>query len=289
MDYVGASDIPLPKHPIPRPLRTEGQSALSIHIAFISLVSTEVKEYVQLYAQAAANAVHKAGFDGIEVHGANGYLVDQFLQDVSNNRADEYGGSIENRARFALEVLDAIVKAVGTEKKVGIRLSPWETFQGLSPPVVVSCSYVTMLNLRPKGMRMQDPIPTFSYLVSEIARRHPELAYIHVTEPRIAGDHEREIPEGEVGKSILILLPKLTSVQQNDFLREIWAPRPFISAGGYYRQLALEVAERTDNLIAFGRHFLANVSDHSLFTMLLLTSKWVVSLIFLYAFKPITH
>lgn len=242
-----------------------------------------------MYAQAAANAVHKAGFDGIEVHGANGYLVDQFLQDVSNNRADEYGGSIENRARFALEVLDAIVKAVGTEKKVGIRLSPWETFQGLSPPVVVSCSYVTMLNLRPKGMRMQDPIPTFSYLVSEIARRHPELAYIHVTEPRIAGDHEREIPEGEVGKSILILLPKLTSVQQNDFLREIWAPRPFISAGGYYRQLALEVAERTDNLIAFGRHFLANVSDHSLFTMLLLTSKWVVSLIFLYAFKPITH
>lgn len=242
-----------------------------------------------MYAQAAANAVHKAGFDGIEVHGANGYLVDQFLQDVSNNRADEYGGSIENRARFALEVLDAIVKAVGTEKKVGIRLSPWETFQGLSPPVVVSCSYVTMLNLRPKGMRMQDPIPTFSYLVSEIARRHPELAYIHVTEPRIAGDHEREIPEGEVGKSILILLPKLTSVQQNDFLREIWAPRPFISAGGYYRQLALEVAERTDNLIAFGRHFLANVSDHFLFTMLLLTSKWVVSLIFLYAFKPITH
>ena len=67
--------------------------------------------------------------DGIEIHGANGYLVDQFLQDVTNKRTDEYGGSIENRARFALEVVDAIVERVGAER-VGIRLSPWGSFQG---------------------------------------------------------------------------------------------------------------------------------------------------------------
>ncbi len=84
---------------------------------------------MQWYAKAAANAVHRAGFDGIEVHGANGYLVDQFLQSASNQRTDEYGGSIENRARFALEVVDAIVKEIG-ESKTGIRFSPWNTYQG---------------------------------------------------------------------------------------------------------------------------------------------------------------
>jgi NADPH2 dehydrogenase len=89
----------------------------------------EIKEFTQLYATAASNAVDKAGFDGVEIHGANGYLVDQFLQDVSNDRTDEYGGSVENRSRFALEVVDAVVKAVG-EKKTGIRFSPWSTFQG---------------------------------------------------------------------------------------------------------------------------------------------------------------
>lgn len=85
---------------------------------------------MQAYAQAAHNAVHGAGFDGVEVHGANGYLVDQFTQDTANRRTDEYGGSIENRTRFALEVLDAVVEAVGP-KKTAIRLSPWSTYQGI--------------------------------------------------------------------------------------------------------------------------------------------------------------
>ncbi|KAJ3486698.1 hypothetical protein NLI96_g4054 [Meripilus lineatus] len=202
-DYAGASDIPLENFPVPRPLGTG-----------------EVKEFVQLYANAAANAI-QAGFDGVEIHGANGYLPDQFLQDVSNNRADEYGGSIENRARFPLEIIDAIVNAVGTAKKVAIRLSPWETFQ---------------------GMRMKDPIPTFSYLVSEIAKRHPDFAYVHVIEARFSGGTEREVPEGE----------------GNEFLQNIWAPRPFINAGGYTRELALKAAETEGNLVAFGRHFIAN-------------------------------
>ncbi|KAF9048160.1 hypothetical protein BDP27DRAFT_1386467 [Rhodocollybia butyracea] len=117
---------------------------------------SEVKEYVQWFATAAKNAVYGAGFDGVEVHGANGYLVDQFLQDVSNDRTDEYGGSIENRTRFPLDVVDAVVKAVGAQR-TAIRLSSWREFQ---------------------GMRMKDPnnFPLLS---------HPTLSYIHVLEPRL--------------------------------------------------------------------------------------------------------
>jgi NADPH2 dehydrogenase len=77
---------------------------------------------------AARNAV-RAGFDGIEIHGANGYLVDQFLQDVTNQRTDEYGGSVENRCRFALQALQACVDGIGAEK-TAIRLSPWGQAQG---------------------------------------------------------------------------------------------------------------------------------------------------------------
>ena len=65
---------------------------------------------------------------GVEIHGANGYIVDQFLQDVANNRTDEYGGSVANRSRFPLEVIDAVTKAVG-EERTAIRLSPWHAFQ----------------------------------------------------------------------------------------------------------------------------------------------------------------
>ena len=84
---------------------------------------------MEAWAEAAENAVFKAGFDGVELHFANGYLLDQFLQDVSNDRSDEYGGSVEGRTRFPLEVVEAAVKKVG-EGKIGVRLSPWSDFQG---------------------------------------------------------------------------------------------------------------------------------------------------------------
>jgi NADPH2 dehydrogenase len=92
------------------------------------LTVPEIKEYVQLYATAARNAM-EAGFDGVEIHGANGYLLDQFLQSVSNERTDEYGGSIQNRLRFPLEVIDAVVKTVGVGR-TALRISPWSRFQG---------------------------------------------------------------------------------------------------------------------------------------------------------------
>ncbi|KAJ6605425.1 hypothetical protein DFH09DRAFT_1121375 [Mycena vulgaris] len=212
LPYISASDIPLRERPAteirPRPLSV-----------------AEIQEYPKLYATAASNAVHKAGFDGVEIHSANGYLLDQFLQDVSNVRTDEYGGTPENRSRFSLEVLDAVVAAVGP-KKTGIRLSPWNTYQ---------------------DMLMKDPNPTFIYLVDQIVKRQPQLAYIHVVEPRLDVAVTRAvIPEG----------------WSSTVLRDIWvspgSDRRFISAGGYTRALALERAETQDDLIAFGREFISN-------------------------------
>lgn len=113
LPYVSASDIPLTGQTrAPRPL-----------------TKSEIGTFVQAHAKAASNAV-KAGFDGVEIHNANGYLLDQFIQDVSNKRTDEYGGSVENRSRFTLEVVDAIANAVGDEK-LAIRFSPWGKSQGL--------------------------------------------------------------------------------------------------------------------------------------------------------------
>ena len=114
--YVSSSAVPLPDRKnaaIPRALSRE-----------------EILEYTELFGKAAHNAVHLAGFDGVEIHGAHGYLVDQFTQDTCNKRTDQWGGSIENRCRFALEAIKSVVSAVG-EEKTGIRLSPFNTFQGL--------------------------------------------------------------------------------------------------------------------------------------------------------------
>ena len=117
-DVVGAS-----------PIRYNGVTAAGDEsVVPRELTAAELKEYVELYTKAAKNAI-EAGFDGVEVHAANGYLLDQFLQSVSNDRTDEYGGSIQNRLRFPLEVVDAVVKAVGAER-TGVRVSPWNDFQG---------------------------------------------------------------------------------------------------------------------------------------------------------------
>jgi NADPH2 dehydrogenase len=122
-EYVSAGDVPLPRTPrqeesgddVPRPR---------------PLTKAEIQEYVQLYATAAHNAIERAGFDGVEIHSANGYLLDQFLKETSNNRADEYGGSPENNSRFVLDVVGAVSAAVG-EERVGLRLSPWLTLLGM--------------------------------------------------------------------------------------------------------------------------------------------------------------
>ncbi|KAJ9619148.1 Chanoclavine-I aldehyde reductase fgaOx3 [Taxawa tesnikishii (nom. ined.)] len=126
---------------------------------------------IQDYASAAKNAVEGAGFDGVEIHGANGYLIDQFTQDVCNIRTDRWGGSIENRSRFALEVTKAVVDAVGADR-TGIRLSPWSTFQ---------------------GMKMEDPVPQFTHLIKGL--KEFKLAYLHLVESRITGSADIESTE----------------------------------------------------------------------------------------------
>ena len=123
---IAPSPIPLPLPPTKSKNNTSSPLSPSVPRA---LTVEEIEEYVQLYATAARNAVLGAGFDGVEIHSANGYLPDQFLQSNSNQRSDFYGGSVQNRVRFVLEVTEAIVKAVGANR-VGIRLSPWTTYQG---------------------------------------------------------------------------------------------------------------------------------------------------------------
>ncbi|KAF6746161.1 NADH:flavin oxidoreductase/NADH oxidase [Ephemerocybe angulata] len=182
----------------------------------------EIGKFPSLYAAAAKNAV-EAGFDGVEIHGANGYLIDQFLQDVSNTRTDGYGGSIENRSKFGLQVVDAVVKAVGPER-TALRISPWNHFQ---------------------DMRMDDPKPQFSHFISNVVASHPKLAYLHVVEP--GSGQYRTNPK----------FPTRGDEESNDFLREIWAPRPFMSCGEHTRETALRFAEKGD-IVAFGQLFISN-------------------------------
>jgi len=155
IDIVGPSAIPINEGaPIPRPMTIE-----------------EIKQSVQDFATAAENAI-RAGFDGIECHGANGYLVDQFIQDVSNKRNDEYGGSVENRSRFIHDIMEAIVDAIGPER-VGLRLSPWSLFQ---------------------SMKMENPIPQFTNIIDKASQLN--LAYLHLVESRVSGseDHNGSEP-----------------------------------------------------------------------------------------------
>ena len=128
----------------------------------------EIPQIVHDYAAAARNAVKSAGFDGVEIHGANGYLLDQFLKTGANQRTDDYGGKIENRARLMLEVTRAVIDAVGHDR-VGIRLSP-----------------VTPAN----GIDDAEPQPLFDYLIRQLAPLG--LAYIHVIEGATGGP--REVP-----------------------------------------------------------------------------------------------
>ncbi|MDO5691466.1 MAG: alkene reductase [Pseudomonadota bacterium] len=126
----------------------------------------EIPGIVHDYAAAARNAVQSAGFDGVEIHGANGYLLDQFLKTGANQRTDDYGGAIANRARLMLEVTRAVVDAVGHDR-VGIRLSP-----------------VTPAN----GIDDADPQPLFDFLLRQLAPLG--LAYIHVIEGATGGPRE---------------------------------------------------------------------------------------------------
>lgn len=95
-----------------------------------AMTEEEIHSFIADFGNAAKNAI-KAGFDGVEIHGANGYLVDQFTQDLVNKRTDSWGGSVENRSKFAILVTEAVVAAIGADR-TAIRLSPFNEFQYVS-------------------------------------------------------------------------------------------------------------------------------------------------------------
>ena len=111
-----------------------------------ALTTDEIADIVAAFAQGAKSAI-AAGFDGVEVHGANGYLIDQFLRDSHNQRTDGYGGSMENRARFLFEVLTAVTAAIGSDR-VGLRLSPLNSYNSMkdSDPVGLTAFLAEKLN-----------------------------------------------------------------------------------------------------------------------------------------------
>jgi N-ethylmaleimide reductase len=132
------------------------------------LTKAEIAEIVQDFRKGAANAI-AAGFDGVEVHGANGYLIDQFLRDGSNQRTDEYGGSLENRARFLTEVLEAVTGEIGSQR-VGLRLSPLNSFN---------------------SMVDRDPVGWTRYLAEYLNKF--ELAYLHLMRADFFGVQQADV------------------------------------------------------------------------------------------------
>lgn len=183
-----------------------------------ALETDEIPQIVQQYVQGTKNA-KIAGFDGVEIHSANGYLLDEFLQDGSNKRTDKYGGSIENRARFLMEVVEAITH-VWESTKVGVRLSPSSTFMSMSD---------------------SNPEALFSYVAEGLNQFH--LAYLHIVEPRIKGDKQDKNESNGLGAK---------------FFRPIFQGT-LITAGGYTCETGNEVLAAGDaDLVAYGRRFIAN-------------------------------
>ena len=186
-----------------------------------ALQAYELPDIVHAYAAAARNAVHTAGFDGIEIHAANGYLLDQFLKSGSNQRRDDFGGSIENRARLLLEVVQAVTSAVGAAR-VGIRLSPVTPANDAFDP---------------------DPQPLFDYLVRELAAF--DLAYVHLIEGATGGARQLEDRPFDY-----------TGLRRA--YRAAAGKGAWLVNNGLDKTLAQEALLGGADLVAFGRPFIAN-------------------------------
>jgi NADPH2 dehydrogenase len=190
-----------------------------------ALSESEIQQYISDYVHASKCAI-AAGFDGVQIHGANGYLPDQFLQDIVNQRTDQWGGSIENRSRFHLEITKAVIAAIGKER-VGVRLSPFTTFL-------------------PGGVRMKDPVPQFTHVIKEL--KALGIAFLDLIEPRVAGTGPVDGIYAEQGNL--------------DFAVEAWGKdKPVLIAGGFTAEKAVEVVEQKyagyQTVVAFGRYFIS--------------------------------
>ncbi len=181
-----------------------------------ALETEEIPAIVEQFRQGAEHA-QQAGFDGVELHGAFGYLIDQFLQDGSNQRSDKYGGSIENRSRFLLEVVDATTRVWG-DNKVGIKLSPSNTFYGISD---------------------SDPRRTFTYVLE--ALNDYSLAYVHLMEPNEVDLNTREV-----------LNPVL------DIFRPVYGGNLITNGGYTKDSGNAVITSKQAELVSFGKLFIAN-------------------------------
>jgi N-ethylmaleimide reductase len=185
-----------------------------------ALETDEIADVIDAFRMAARNAM-AAGFDGVEIHGANGYLLEQFLQSHSNLRTDRYGGSIANRARLLLEIVDAAIGVCGAGR-VGVRLSPYGVANGSGEP---------------------DPMPLYSHVIRALDR--PGLAWLHFIEPRSSGAGRAEVNHQNVPSAMQLFRPLWRSV--------------LISAGGFDAASAeAAVAAGHADAIAFGRYFISN-------------------------------
>ncbi len=181
----------------------------------------EIPGIVGQYEQGARNAL-AAGFDGVEVHAANGYLIDQFLNSSTNRRTDDYGGSISNRSRLLMEIVEEVVCGVWGSDRVGVRISPEGTFNDMGD---------------------EDPEALFRHVAARL--NDCELAYLHVVQPEIAGNATIAQPD-----------PTRTSIVT--MIRGVYHGT-LIACGGYdYRRATRALEIEGIDLIAFGRLFLAN-------------------------------
>ena len=178
----------------------------------------EIPALIEDYRQGAVRA-QAAGFDGVEMHSGNGYLLDQFLQDGSNHRTDAYGGPVENRARLLLEATEAVASVWGGDR-VAVRISPSTQFNAMSD---------------------SNPDALFGYVVMQLNRLG--LAYLHLIEPRVKGN---------------VLIKDDQPPVAAEQMRKIFTGK-IVAAGGFEPDTAEAIVEKGDaDLVAFGRHFIAN-------------------------------
>ncbi len=186
-----------------------------------ALDASELPGIVRDYQHAARQAVTTAGFDGVEVHGANGYLLDQFLKTGANHRTDSYGGSIENRARLLLEVMRAVTQEIGGER-TGLRLSP-----------VTPANHVTT----------DDAQALFEYVVKQLTPL--KLAYLHIIEGATGGP--REIADRPFNYAAL-----------KAAYRGAGGQAAWMVNNGYDKALAETAVAQGTDLVAFGKLYIAN-------------------------------
>ena len=188
-----------------------------------ALETSEIAGIVDDFRKAARAAVD-AGFDGVEIHGANGYLIDQFLKTGANQRTDEYGGSVENRSRFLLQVVDAVSHEIGSGR-TGIRLSPTTPANGIADA---------------------DPQTIFNYVAEQLAGR--KLSFIHVIEGATGGDR------GHQYEGAAFDYEAFKAAYRNAGGTAGWMVN-----NGYDRETAMQaIASGHADIVSFGRLFIAN-------------------------------